>query len=91
MTLTVLPAWCLPGALYSLTARQDTINAIASGVPVDQAATHCRDAQRTIDPSTIRRWCWRRLESLRFICSPTLLAWDFRAAARILIAEGFSP
>ena len=91
ITLTVLPAWCVPHAPYSLNARQDTIEALAAGTPVDQAAPDCLDPQRTIDPSTIRSWCWRRIESLPFICSPTLLAWDFLAAARMLVAEGSSP
>jgi hypothetical protein len=64
---------------------------LAAGEPVEQAALQCRDPNRNIDFSTIRRWFWRRIESLRFLFSPTLLAWDFRAAARILAPEGFSP
>ena len=42
-TLTVLPAWCVPGAPYSLLARQQAIEQLAQGCPAEQAAPHCRD------------------------------------------------
>ena len=90
-TLTVLPDWCVPRAPYTLNARQHAITQLATGVPVDEAAPDCRDADRMIDPSTVRRWFWQRIESLRFLFSPTLLAWGFRDAARILVPEGSSP
>jgi hypothetical protein len=91
-TLTVLPAWCVPGAHYSLPARQQTLARLAEGSPVEQAAPHCRDPNRMADPSTIRRWVWRRVESLPFLAwAHTLFAWDWRAASRILIAESISP
>jgi hypothetical protein len=91
-TLTVLPAWCVPGAPYSLPVRQEALQRLGEGVPAEQAAPHCRDPDRIADGSTIRRWFWRRVESLRFLrWAPTLLAWDWRAASRILIAEPISP
>lgn len=91
-TLTVLPAWCVPGAPYSLLARQQALEQLGQGMPVEQAAPHCRDPDRLADSSTVRRWFWRRIESLRFLAwAPTLFAWDWRAAGRILIAEPISP
>ena len=43
--------------------------------------------------ATLRRWFWRRMESLSFVLfrAPTLLAWDWRAASRILISEPNPP
>ena len=91
-TLTVLPAWCVPAALYSLVARQDALDALAQSESAEQAAPHCRDPNRIADASTVRRWFWRRIQSLRFCwAAPTLLAWDCRAICRILMAESFSP
>jgi hypothetical protein len=85
----VLPAWCVPGGLYNLPARQEALQRIADGVPVEQSAPDCRDPDRGVDPSTLRRWFWRRIQSLvMFLRVPsTLLAWDWRAAYRILIPE----
>jgi hypothetical protein len=92
VTLTVLPAWCVPGAAYSLLARQQALEQLAQGMPVEQAAPHCRDPDRLADFSTVRRWFWRRIESLRFFAAaPTLFAWDWRAAGRILLTEAISP
>lgn len=91
-TLTVLPAWCVPGAPYSLLARQQALARLGQGCRVEQASPHCRDPDRMADFSTIRRWVWRRIESLRFLAvAPTLFAWDWRAACRTLIAEPLSP
>ncbi len=88
-SVTVLPAWCLPQAPYSLAARQDSLRQIADGVPIEQAAPDCLDPDRIADPSTLRRWCRRRIESLAFALYrvTTIIAWDWRAAARILIPE----
>lgn len=87
--MTVLPLGCIPGARYSLSARQESIQRIADGVAVEQAAPDCRNPDRIADPSTLRRWCWRRLQSLPFVLYrvATLFAWDWRAAARMLIPE----
>jgi len=95
-TLTVLPAWCIPGASYSLLARQPALAQLALGISAEQAAPHCRDPNRLADSSTIRRWLRRRLESLQrllpsAVVTPTLLAWDWLAARRILSAEPLSP
>jgi hypothetical protein len=90
-TLTVLPAWCVPNAPYNLPARQEALDRLVNGQTLEQAAPDCRDPDRVANPSTIRRWFWRRIESLRFFFSPTILAWDWRAAARILIVERIPP
>jgi hypothetical protein len=91
-TLTVLPGWCVPGAPYSLLARQQALDRLGQGMPAQQAAPHCRDPDRLADTSTVRRWFWRRVESFPFLAwAPTLFAWDWRAASRILIAETLSP
>ncbi len=91
-TLTVLPGWCVPGALYSLLARQGALQQLAQGASTEQAAPHCRDPDRLPDASTVRRWFWRCLAGVRFLLRiPTLLAWDWRAASRILFAEPSSP
>ena len=91
-TLTVLPGWCVPGAPYSLLARQQAFQRLGQSVSAEQAAPHCRDPDRLADGSTVRRWVWRRMQSLRFLVwAPTLFAWDWRACGRILIAEPLSP
>jgi hypothetical protein len=91
-TLTVLPGGCVPAAPYTLLARQQALDRLAQGCPTEQAAPDCRNPDRIADPSTIRRWFWRCIESLRFLAwAPTLPAWDWRAASRILIAEAISP
>ena len=91
-TLTVLPDWCVPGALYNLPARQQALDQLGQGLPIEQAAPHCHDPDRLADPSTVRCWVWRRIQSLRFLAwAPTMFAWDWRAASRILLAEPFSP
>jgi hypothetical protein len=90
-TLTVLPAWCVPNAPYNLPARQEALDRLVDGQTLEQAAPDCRDPDRVANPSTIRRWFWRRIESLLFFFSPTILAWDWRAAARILIVERIPP
>ncbi|HEY6345621.1 MAG TPA: DUF6431 domain-containing protein [Bryobacteraceae bacterium] len=88
-SVTVLPERCIPGASYSLAARQQAVQRIASGIAVEQAAPDCLDPDRIADPSTLRRWCRRRIESLVFAVYrvTTWFAWDWRAAARILIPE----
>ena len=97
-TLTALPWWCVPGAPYSLLARQEAVGRLADGQSAEQAAPDCVDAHRVADASTIRRWAWRRLRSLpfwlaarQFFRAPTILAWDFQAAAGILMMEPSPP
>lgn len=66
---------------------------LADGMSLEQAAPDCLNPDRIADPSTLRRWCWRRIESLMFLIyrAPTILAWDWRAASRILIPEPNPP
>jgi Domain of unknown function (DUF6431) len=98
-TLTVLPAGCVPRAPYSLAARKQAMDRLAGGGTLEQAAPDCRDPDRIADPSTIRRWAWRRIWSFPFwlavaghiFGAPTILAWDFRAGACILVVEPSSP
>jgi hypothetical protein len=98
-SLTVLPGWCVPRAPYSLAAREQALKQLAAGKTLEEAAPQCRDADRVADPSTIRRWAWRRVESLLLrLTAPwtvllphTMFAWDFRAAAAILIPEPLPP
>lgn len=91
-TLTVLPGGCVPGAPYSLRARREALDELGQGSSPQQAAPHCRDPDRLADASTIRRWFWRRIQSLSWFASPpTLFAWDWRAAGRSLMAEPVSP
>jgi hypothetical protein len=95
----VLPGWCVPQAIYSLTMRQETVGGLANGPSAEQAPAECRDPNRIADANTVRRWIRRRLESFLFcaavnwrrLCVPTLLVWDWRAALRILIADPKPP
>jgi hypothetical protein len=81
----------VPNALYNLSAREEALQRLADGRTLERSAPDCRDPDRVADPSTIRRWFRRRIESLRFFFSPTILAWDWRVAARILIVEPSPP
>jgi hypothetical protein len=88
----------VPRALYSLLARQDAMRRVAEGQSAEQAAPDCLDSDRVADASTIRRWARRRIGSLpfwlaarQFFRAPTILAWDFRAAAGILMMEPSPP
>jgi hypothetical protein len=98
-TLTVLTAGCVPRAPYSLAAREQAMDRLASGSTLGQAAPDCRDPDRIADPSTIRRWGLAAHRSFPFLVAvarhilgaPTILAWDFRAAACILVVEPSSP
>ena len=88
-THTVLPPECVPGTVYNLLARQQALRRLADGATAEDAAPDCADPDRVADPATVRRWFWRRIQSLRFILwrAPTTLAWDWFASRRILIAE----
>jgi len=98
-TLTMLPDWLVPGGHYSLSARQQ---AAQRGSEIERTVEECipdsADGDRFADPSTVRRWLQRRLESLWLSLlgrwgpplgpsPPTVLAWDWKAASRILIPE----
>jgi len=97
-TLTAPPWWCVPRALYTLLARQDAMQRVAAGQSAEQAAPDCLAPDRVADASTVRRWAWRRMESFpfwlaarHFFRAPTMLAWDYRAAAGILTVEPSPP
>jgi hypothetical protein len=78
-----------------LVTRVQALARLAAGDSLEQAAPQCLAPDRIADPATVRRWFWRRIVglgfSLRFLFSPTILAWDFRAASRILIVEPLPP
>ena len=96
-TFTVLPTWSPPSGHYSYDCRRQ---AAANG-----STPPCLDAERLPDDSTVRRWRWRRLISLLIWLAtlgwrsaiedifnpPTILAWDFPAAGRILRLEANFP
>jgi hypothetical protein len=93
-TLTVLPPESIPRSSYNLRARQQAMDRLTAGLSMEQAAPDCLDADRVAAGSTIRRWAWRRIESLWVgatlgwnFWAPTIVAWDWRAALRILCAE----
>jgi hypothetical protein len=94
LTLTMLPDWLVPGGHYSLPARQQAVElASEEPRPAEECIPDSADPDRSADPSTVRRWLQRRAESL-FLCfvglwtqPPTLLAWDWMAARRMLIPE----
>ncbi|MBI3428449.1 MAG: hypothetical protein HY011_36480 [Acidobacteria bacterium] len=99
-TITMLPRWLIPGGHYSWTARQQAEQlALEQELPAEQCIPEIADPQRSIDPSTVRRWFHRRWESLMMglvglswiVPPPTLFAWDWKAASRILIAETKPP
>lgn len=94
LTLTMLPDWLVPGGHYSLAARQQAEHLAAEPErPLEQCVPDSAGEKRYADPSTVRRWFRRRLESLwlclvgRWPQPPTLFAWDWKAARRILIPE----
>ena len=94
-TITVLPAWSLPYTRYSLYARQQAVNRWSAGARLEVAAPVVQDPDRVAEPSTVRRWIQRRLAGLwRWtaclrVCGmpPTIFAWDWPAAGRMLIPE----
>ena len=80
-TLTVLPAWCVPGARYSLLARHSALAQLAQGVSAEQATPHCRAANfrmRVIGPE---RQQWEKLlYTARFLRSQGRGASPFQRA-----------
>lgn len=93
----MLPRWLIPGGHYSWEARRQAEQlALEKDLPVEQCVPEMADPQRSVEPSTVRRWFRRRWESLLvglFLIAPppTLFAWDWKAASRILIAETKPP
>jgi len=105
-TFTVLPSWCVPYGHYTLRCRQQAWDALCNdGKGWEQATPLCQDPTRLPDPSTLRRWAWRRMTSLwcaakaclsglsvgKFLRAPTILAWDWPAASRNLLLEANAP
>ncbi len=97
---TVLPAWSLPHTRYGLETRRQSCESYLNGTPLGEAAPVLQDPDCSPDESTLRRWFRRRIEAARlwldwaqslkipiWLCVPTVIAWDFRAALRILIPE----
>jgi hypothetical protein len=105
-TFTILPAWSPPYCHYSIDCRKQAWDEVcANDAGWEQAAPHCKDSTRLPDPATLRRWTWRGLVSLwcavkvwmfsltpwKFLQTPTILAWDWVAVARILFPKASSP
>jgi hypothetical protein len=101
-TFTVLPDWLAPSGHFSVFCRRQACERIAAGDSVEQAPPHCKDPSRSPDPSTLRRWAYRRLFSIwfwvragihgeQFLQAPTILVWDLGAFCRILPVEARSP
>jgi len=105
-TFTVLPSWSVPYGHYTLRCRQQAWDALCNdGQGWEQATPLCKDPTRLPDPSTLRRWAWRRMISLwseakaclsglsvgKFLRPPTILAWDLTVFSRILLLETNSP
>jgi hypothetical protein len=101
-TFTFLPDWLVPLGHFSLRCRQQACERIGAGDTAEQAAPNCKDASRSPDASTVRRWAQRRLMSLwcwlrvgitgpHFFQAPTIVTWDLAALPRILPFEARSP
>lgn len=99
-TFTILPEWLIPFAHFTLRCRLLAGDRISAGKVAEQSSPLCRDPSRLPDPSTVRRWCWRRLLSVwcwaagnsrHFLRAPTILAWDVAVLCRILPVEAKSP
>jgi hypothetical protein len=106
-TFTILPRWSPPHGQYSLVCRQQAWEARCGGDGSwEQSAPQTKDPDRLPDPATLRRWACRRLlswccslkafwfrwaECQRFLCTPTILAWDWAAVSRNLRLEANSP
>jgi Domain of unknown function (DUF6431) len=106
-TFSFLPVWSAPYGHYSCCCRQQALESICeSGGRWEQSTPHTKDPNRFPDPATLRRWACRRLLSLwcdlqasrdwwpawrSIFRAPTILAWDWAAAARNLHLEAKSP
>lgn len=98
LTLTILPGWLRPKALYSLRARWDAMRSFAEPqARLEQCAPLCVHPDRIADGSTLRRWMNWAKRMLGFGChwigaqrrqwGPTILAWDYRQALLMLNPE----
>ena len=54
LTLTVLPAWCVPDATYNLPARQEALDRLAAGSTLEEAAPAPRVRARVRWPKDSR-------------------------------------
>jgi hypothetical protein len=97
-TFTALPGWLAPSGHYSLHCQQQACEQLSAGETAERAAPQCKDPTRLPDPCTVRRWAQRRLISVwcwlkagakdrRFLCAPTILAWDLGKLRSILPIE----
>ena len=100
-TITVLPVWSVPYAHYTLRARAHAVyRFLEEGRPLEACAPPTRDVRRVADPATLRRWFqrgvvsgWACAEALRRMgraagsLAPTMFAWDWLAAAHMLVPE----
>ena len=90
-TITMLPAWLVPGGHYSLLARQQAEHlAAGESRSLEECIPASADKNRCADPTTVSRWFRRRLESLSSLVRlwpqpPTLFAGDWKAAGRLLL------
>jgi len=93
ITITVLPAWLLPGTQYGLAARHEAVRRYVNEQQSLERSAPDTHSARIADASTVGRWIRRRLGSwwtcLRqaIFLTPTIFAWDWPAAGRILIPE----
>ena len=94
-TITVPPAWLLSYTHYTLYARRQAVNRWLDGARGEEPAPLVEDPDRIADPATLRRWVVRRWQGLGVWIGgwrswgmlPTILAWDWQAAARMPIPE----
>jgi Domain of unknown function (DUF6431) len=104
VTFTILPSWSPPWGHYSFRCRQQAWESACHGGSWEQAIPETKDPDRLPDPTTLRRWAWRRLRSLfcrwkwlwsgqsdTFFGAPTILAWDWPPVGRTLLLEANSP
>jgi hypothetical protein len=106
-TFTIVPVWSPPYGQYSFHCRAQAWDAICNRpVGWELSTPLTQDPDRSPDAATLRRWAVRRLVSLccgigvlwrlllaleDFWSAPTILAWDWPAASRILRLEANSP
>lgn len=99
-TFTISPTWAAPSGHYSYVCRQNAWALSFESQRWEQSAPYCKDPTRLPDSATLRRWACRKLISLwiwiktglgtSLFDGPTILAWDYPAAGRILHLEANS-